>query len=171
MTTEAATDSGFELRILDPKTVRLFRHGGVLRMTLGEERSYLRVIVTRAFPLSDPNCYYGFLDGAGKDIGIVSDPTQLAPDVRSLCEEELEKRYFVPVVTHVQKVKEEYGTTVWEVETDRGPKKYWVRHLRDNLAELSSERVIITDVDGNRFEIPNIHRLDPISLGLLLRNM
>ena len=113
----------------------------------------------------------GFLDGAGKDIGLLHDPDLLDAESRRTVDEELEKRYFVPVVERVLSVKEEYGTVYWTVETDRGEKEIVVRNLRDNLQELSSSRIIITDVDGNRFEFPDINKLDGRSHGIIMRNL
>lgn len=163
--------ASYELRILDPKRIKLFRTVGVTRLTLQDECTYLRIIAARAFPLSDPDHYIGFLDGAGKDIGILVDPSHLDPESRQILDEELEKRYFVPVVERVISVKEEYGAVYWRVETDRGEKEFVVRNLRDNIQELSSTRLLITDVDGNRFEFPDINRLDAKSLGIIMRNL
>ena len=163
--------ASFELRILDPKRMRVFRHAGVPRLTLQDDRSWSKVSVARAFPLSDPDHYLGFLDGDGKDIGLLHDPGHLDPESRQIVEEELEKRYFVPVVERVLTVKEEFGTIYWTVETDRGPKDIIVRNLRDNLQELSASRVIITDVDGNRFEFADVSKLDTKSQGVILRNL
>ncbi|HZO88014.1 MAG TPA: DUF1854 domain-containing protein [Chthonomonadaceae bacterium] len=161
----------FELRIFDPKRIRLFRVAGVTRLTWENERSWTKVSVARAFPLSDPDHYMGFLDGAGKDIGLIVDPGQLDPDSRRVMEEELDKRYFVPVVERVLSVKEEFGTVYWRVETDRGEKELIVRNMRDNIQELSASRIILTDVDGNRFEFPDINKLDSRSLGIIMRNL
>jgi len=161
----------FELRILDPKRVRIFRVAGVPRLTIREDRSWRKVAVARAFPLSDPDHYLGFLDGDGKDIGLLHDPGQLDPESRQIVEEELEKRYFVPIVERVLTIKEEFGTIYWTVETDRGQKEIIVRNLRDNLQELSASRVIITDVDGNRFEFADVSKLDGKSQGVILRNL
>jgi len=165
-----ATES-FQLRILDPKNVRLFRVAGITRLTLLDERSWLKVSVWRAFPISDPNHYIAFLDGMGKDIGLLVDPARLDPESRKILEEELELRYFIPIVKKVLSVKEEYGAVYWELETDRGRKEIVVRNVRDNLLELSSSRVIITDVDGNRYDFQNIQQLDPKSLGIILRHL
>lgn len=163
--------AAFELRVFDPKRIRIFRVGGVTRLTWENERSWTKVGMARAFPLSDPDHYIGFLDGAGKDMGLIHDPSLLDPESRKVMEEELEKRYFVPLVERVLNVKEEYGTVYWTVETDRGEKEIIVRNLRDNLLELSSSRVIITDVDGNRFEFPDINKLDGKSMGIIMRNL
>lgn len=161
----------FELRMLDPKQVHLFRSGGLTRLTLQGDRSYIRVTVARAFPLSNPERYLGFLDGGGKDIGLIADPAQMDPESRRLAMEEVEKRYFVPTVKKIISVKEEFGTTYWKVDTDRGEKEIVARNLRDNIQELSSTRVLITDVDGNRFEFPDLNRLDGKSLGIIMRNL
>ena len=168
---QASDPASFELRILDARRVRIFRAAGVTRLTLEEDRSWTRVSVARAFPMSDPDHYIGFLDGAGKDIGILFDPGLLDHESRRIVEEELEKRYFVPIVERVLTVRDEYGTIYWNVETDRGEKEIIVRHLRDNLQELSSTRVIITDVDGNRFEFPDVTMLDSKSQSLIMRNL
>lgn len=163
--------ASFELRIIDPKQTRIFRQKGVVRLTIVNDRSWIKVSVARAFPLSNPDHYLGFLDGAGKDIGLLHDPALLDPDSRRIVDEELEKRYFVPIVERVITVKEEFGTIYWSVETDRGEKEVIVRNLRDNLQDLGSSRVIITDVDGNRFEFSDITKLDSKSQGILLRNL
>ena len=68
-------------------------------------------------------------------------------------------------------VKEEFGTVYWKVDTDRGEKEIIVRNLRDNLQELSSSRIIITDVDGNRFEFPDVNKLDSKNLSIIMRNL
>ena len=169
--TQDSNPASFELRILDPRKIRIFRAAGIPRLTLQDDRSWAKVSVARAFPLSDPKHYIGFLDGAGKDVGLLHDPDQLDPESRKLVEEELEKRYFVPIVERVSSVKEEFGTIYWTVETDRGAKEIVVRNLRDNLQELAQGRVIITDADGNRFEFPDINKLDNKSLGIIMRNL
>lgn len=167
----ALDPASFELRIFDPKKIRLFRVTGVTRLTWENERSWIKVSVARAFPLSDPGHYIGFIDGAGKDVGLIHEPDHLDADSRHVLEEELEKRYFVPVVERVLTVKEEFGTIYWKVMTDRGEKEVVVRSLKENLQELSSSRVIITDVDGNRFEFPDIHKLDGKSMSIIMRNL
>lgn len=168
---EALIPASFELRILEPRRTHIFRFAGVTRLTLEGDRSWAKVTVARAFPLSDPDHYLGFLDGAGKDIGLLIDPGQLDAESRQVVDEELEKRYFVPVVERVLSVKEEYGTVYWRVETDRGEKEIVARNLRDNVQELSPTRVIITDVDGNRFEFPDTGKLDGRSQSIIMRNL
>ena len=158
------------VRFLSPRSCRLFVIHGVLRMTLEGDRSWLKVEASRAFPISDASHYIGFLDGNGKDIGMIQDPAELDSESRVVLDEELRLRYFVPVVRSVYSVKEEFGSIYWDVETDRGRKEVVVRNVRDNMHEIGGGRVMVTDVDGNRFEFSDVGRLDSKSQDLILRN-
>ena len=160
-----------DLRILAPQSVQLFRAGGVTRLTLKDDRSYRFVRVYRAFPVSDPNRWVAFLDGAGKDIGLIENPEELDEASRRVVAEEIELRYFVPVVCSVLSVREEFGTVYWKVKTDRGETQVIARNLRDNLLELPGGRILVTDVNGNRFQFPDLSRLDPASAEIIIRNL
>ena len=160
-----------DLRYLDPSRLRVFRVRGLARATIEGERSVLALVATRAFPLSDPDHYIGLLDGAGKDVGVVVDPGQLDPESRAVLQEELERRYFLPVVRKVLSVTEEFGTIYWTFDTDRGVKEAVVRNLRDNLQEVAANRVLLTDVEGNRYDIPDFSALDPLSADIVFRHL
>jgi len=176
-TTAVAADARYDLILLDPKAMQLFRTGGptsALRMTLadpqiGGERSYLRVQAARAFPLHDPDRYIGLRDGDDKDIGTLVTLDGLDPDSRALVEEELYRRYFLPRILKVNNVREEFGLTTWDVETDKGPRTFIVRHLREATQELTPTRLLVTDVDGNRFEFPDVRQLDDKSYAVIQR--
>jgi hypothetical protein len=161
----------YELRVLDPKRVRIFQHAGLTRMTLEGDRSWVKVSIVRALPISDPDRYYGVLDGNGNDIGLIVDPGELDEDSQRVVAEHLELRYFTPVVERVLSVKEEFGTVYWTFQTTRGVKDVVARNLRDNLQELTATRVLLTDVDGNRYEFPDINQVDPQTLSIILRHL
>ncbi len=173
MTTEDTTTglAAYEMRILNPEEISIFRSNGMVRLTLQDQCSWTRAQPMRAFPLSDPEHYIGFLDIANKDIGMVIDPSHLDHTSKQILDEELDRRYFVPIIRKIFSTREEYGTVTWDVETDRGRRNVIVRNLRDNIQELSSTRIIVTDVDGNRFEFPDISLADGKTQGLILRNL
>ncbi|MCX6381554.1 MAG: DUF1854 domain-containing protein [Armatimonadetes bacterium] len=162
--------SSFELRLLDPKQIKVFTVTGVTRMT-ESDRSWIKVSSARAFPLSDPDHYIGLLDINGKDVGMIYDPALLDSESRATVTKDLERRYFVPTVERILHVKEEFGTIYWTVETDKGEIDIIVRNLRDNLQELSPTRVIITDIHGNRYEFNNLQRFDNKTQSIILRNL
>ena len=164
---EAATD---EVRnfMLDPATVRLWRsETGKLRMEIAGDRCVLHVKVARGFPISDPDHYVSFRDDDDKDMGMVQDPTKLEPRTRKIVERELHKRYFVPVIQRIRSIKEQYGVGHWVVDTDKGPREFVVRGMSDSIWEVGGNRLIVVDVDGNRYDIPDYTELDHRSYRLI----
>jgi hypothetical protein len=75
----------------------------------------------------------------------------------------------VPVISHIKSLREEYGVVYWSVETDQGPRDFVCRGLRDSVVELPDGRLIITDVDGNRFDIPDYTQLSRAAQTILDR--
>ena|SRR5579862_7498362 len=160
----------FDLQLLDPAEVRLLRVAGILRLTL-PDRSCIRVQVMRAFPISDPDRYYALLDGDGHDVGVVVEPSRLDDQSRELAEQAVESRYFVPIVERVYEAREDFGSVIWDVQTDRGRRRFVVRAMRDNMVEVGPGRVQITDVDGNRFTIPDVQKMEPTAQLLVMKNL
>ena len=160
-------DSAWEFVYLDPKRLAFARRGDVVRLTIEEDRSYLKVRAVRAFPLSVLTDYVGLLDAvSGREIGMIRSLHDLDCQARQLVEQELEKRYFIPKVARITEANKEFGTVYWGVDTDRGSRKFVMRGIRDSIHEIEAGRYFITDVDGNRFEIPQIGDLDSRSQAL-----
>lgn len=170
----AAETNPFDIRFLDPKQVRLFRTSpddARLRLTLGSDRSWREVRLARALPFSDPDHYFGLRDGDDKDIGLLMDLRDLDSESRAVAEAELARRYFTPKVRSVTTVKEEFGVVSWAVDTDRGPREFTVRNLRDNTYLLGPNRLMMTDGDGNRYEFPDVTSYGPKAWQVLAKVM
>ncbi len=166
----AETDNPFAVRVLDPKTVRLFRtysSDTTVRATIDGDRSWREVRIARAFPLSDPDRFIGLRDGDDKDIGIFETLHGLDAASRAILDEELERRYFTPQITKVYSVSEQFGVVTWDVDTTKGRRRFLVRNLKDSTFTLGASRVMMTDVDSNRYEIPDAYALGPQALLIL----
>lgn len=164
----------FAVRFLDAKTLRLFRtdaNDSTVRLTVGGDRSWRDVRVARAFPFSDPDRYIGLRDGDDKDIGILTTLHGLDGESQAIIEEELERRYFTPRVERVLFVEEKFGVVTWEVETDRGTRRFVVRNLRDNSFPVGPNRLMVTDTDGNRYEFPDVRAIGSKAYSVLLKVM
>jgi hypothetical protein len=147
------------VRLLAGSDVRLFRsipEDARIRLTLGDERSWLNVTIACAFPFSDPDRYVGLQDGAGTDIGMIVDLDGLDTQSRAIVAEQIDRRYFTPTIKRVTKVKESQSVVNFEVETDRGDRKFVVRNIRDTAYPLGPTRLMLTDSEGNRYHIPDI---------------
>lgn len=153
---------------VDPKAIRLFREPAwKLRMTIENDRSYLKVKIVRARPLSSPNRYISFLDGKDEEIWMVPDLSDLDGPTREVLAEELGRRYLTAVVNRVHSVRNDFGATYFDVETDRGRREFVVQNIQEGANWLGERRLLLLDVDGNRFEFPNLDSLDKRSQKLL----
>ncbi|MCX6365433.1 MAG: DUF1854 domain-containing protein [Armatimonadetes bacterium] len=172
---QTSENTDFDLIFLDPTTVTLFRTGGsAVRATIadpkiGYERTVLVCQIARAFPLSLQDQYIGLRDAKDKDVGMLETVKGLDPESRKILDEELERRYFVPTILKVTKVKKEYDTVNFEVETDKGERKFSVQNLKDSIQEVSGGRVLLTDRTGSRYNIPDYRKLDEKTLAILSR--
>ncbi len=154
-----------ELPPIDPAVLRIFHDDSErLRMTVEGSRSYLTVKPAWAAPLTRPNTYLALLDGKGDEIVTLPDPNVLSKDSLAAIEKELRYRYLTATVSRINHTKQEFGASYWEVETDRGSRDFVAQSLQENAQWLSANHLLLIDVDGNRFEIPDIAKLDEDSV-------
>jgi hypothetical protein len=152
-------DNPFDIRILDPRAVRLFHSSpddAIVRLTLEGDRSWTEVRIARAFPFSDPDHYIGLRNAHDKDIGLLIEMKELDAESRHVVESELKQRYFTPQIRRVISVEEQFGVSTWDVDTDHGPRRIIVRNIRESTYPLGPNRLMMTDTDGNRYEFPNV---------------
>jgi hypothetical protein len=126
--------------------------------------SSVRVIC--AAPLSHPTQYITFLDGKGHELCTVDRLDSLSPAVR-LVVEELDGYYVGHTIQRINELESEFGIAYWDVDTPRGQRDFVVKDVQSSITWLSPTRLLIMDVDGNRFEIPDSAALDPRSQNLL----
>lgn len=138
-----------------------------LRLTVGNERSFLTVKPVWVAPLSHPNAYLALLNGKGEEICVLPEPEKLPPESLAAVQRELRQRYLTATVTAIHHAREEYGATYWSVQTDRGPREFVTQNLQENALWFSATHLLLLDVDGNRFEIPDVSALDARSRALI----
>ncbi len=157
---------------LDPADVKLHTNAAWgLCLTLGAERSWLGVRVVRAFPLSHAQEYLAFLNRKNDEIGTVRSLAGLELASRRLAEAELANRYLVNAVQEVHSLRSEGDTLYFDVFTPRGRREFVVRANRETVVRLANGRVLLVDVDGNRFEVPAVEKLDAASQAVLQQVM
>ena len=159
-----------EIDLLDPKELRMALDAfGDLEVRF-EEEIYKKVEALRAFPISEAMRFIVLRDENGKEVGMIEDPGAMDTASRKALKEELERRYFIPKVVRINRIDESYGMPHWDVQTDRGGRHFELQ-TRQDARRLSAGRVLIRDADGNRYEIPNIRKLDPQSRALVEAEM
>jgi hypothetical protein len=151
---------------LDPGRVRLWEDEyHVLHLSIdGEEHEGVRPL--RVFPFSSKADYVSFMDEDEHEVALVTNPDELDKRSRRALEKALGHMYYTARIQRVDELEETMGVTHWKVMTDRGYAAFEVvdrRHIR----RLPGGRLIIVDVDGNRFEIENLNELDERSQVLI----
>jgi hypothetical protein len=118
-----------------------------------------KVKAIRALPLTDPQNWIGLLDEKGKPVHMVRSLMELDAASRDLLSRELDQYYFLPKITCIHWITEEYGVLRIHVDTDKGPRTFEVR-TREHIRFLPGGRILLRDLDGNRYEVPCLDDLD-----------
>lgn len=160
------TEPSTEFIILDPQSVRLRREGQ--RLEFERDGEWSEVTLVRLFPLTDAESWISVLDSDGNEVGILLRLGGLTDESRRAASEELERRYLVPEITRILACRAlRHGLMRWAVETDKGRATFITRYLREQIKEPAPTRLSLIDVEGNRYDIPDIGALDPDSRRLL----
>ena len=122
---------------------------------------YDRIRVVRLFPFTDADRYLSIreYENEGKEIGIIEDLASLSDETVEMIRSQLTLCYFTPVISRIYSIKDEYGYAYFHVMTDRGECKFSINMGSNAVSKLSDTRLIIQDVDENRFEIRDVEAL------------
>jgi hypothetical protein len=127
---------------------------------LTEEKEYDRVFLHRAFPFEDKFEYISVDDKDGKEIALIKNINDLDENQRKYITDELERKYYSPTILKILTMKERYGFSYWKVLTDTGERSFTIQDTYRSIHKINTEHVFITDVDGNRYDIPDLESLD-----------
>ena len=134
--------------------------GGFVRLTF-EGKTWERVQVIRLFPFTEPDGFISIrtVEERSREIGVVKDMKDVSKETKKMLLEQLNLHYFTPVIQKVISIKDEYGYVYFHVLTDRGECRFTINIGASAVKRLSEKRLLITDLDENRFEIPDVFAL------------
>lgn len=167
-------DNARESIPLTPDNAKFYRSkGNLISMDLinanGETETFERVVVLRAFPITNPDEFLSVREpdsrkmGRGKEIGMIRYMSDFDEATAKLFLEELDRRYFTPQLTRILAVKDKFGYLYWDAETSAGHVTFVLTNPFSNIRVLEDDRIMINDIDGNVFEIIEPKKLDPAS--------
>jgi hypothetical protein len=156
--------------VADPALALRLGHDpfGRLVLTDPDGQTHVGLTPVRGFPFSAPTEWISLCDADGHEVVSVADIRQLPPEPRALLEAELARREFIPVIRRIHRVSPGAEPTDWHVETDRGETRFQLTS-EDHIRRLDSNRALITDSHGVRYQIPNLTTLDPQTRRILRR--
>ena len=153
---------------LDLEKAVFYEGGGGFTGLCYGGKEYKRIQLRRAMPDRNPSEFISVADHDNKEIGMIHSLTELRDDQLKIVSDELNRRYYCPEILEVKSVRDKLGYVYMEMEVLAGGEKHErnaaVNDVNKNIRMLGSNRLIIFDVDGNRFLVNNLDKLDRKSL-------
>ncbi len=122
-----------------------------------------RIFLRRAFPFLHHNTYISVQDSEKKELGMIRNIADFPEDIAILLKRELERMYYCPRLLSIFSIKENFGYSHWKVTTETGDMTFTLQDTFRSIFRFGEDTVIITDIDGNRFQIQSLAELDPKS--------
>jgi ATP-binding cassette subfamily B protein len=152
-------------------TVHLGTHDA-LHVTVVNDRIFGGVIAIRCFPAARPEEYISLrfydADGQEQEIGIISRLSDWPIEARRLIGDALDRRYYVHTIQRIRSIVLKFGMLVFHVQTTRGDEQFMMRWAQSQAQDYGRSGKILTDVDENRYLVPDVEAL-PRSEQILFR--
>lgn len=161
------------VRYITEKDITFYETEGKMLGACLDGNDVGRVDVLRLFPLHEKEKYISVRKKAesfrdrNTELGIIEDISVFPKDEKDLVWEELQRRYFVPEITKVKSAKEEFGHTYWETETTAGERNFTTFDMSSSLVRINENSVMLIDVDGSRYLIPDLKNADEKAVKIL----
>jgi hypothetical protein len=153
---------------LDLSDAEFYEGGGGFTGLRYKGKEYKRIQLRRAMPDRNPSEYISVADHESKEIGMIRSISDLADSQLRIVSDELARRYYCPEILEIKSVRDKLGYVYMEMDVRTGSEKYErsaaVNDVNKNIRMLDSNRLIIFDVDGNRYVVNSIDKLDRKSL-------
>lgn len=141
---------------------------GRLVLTAADGASNVGVVAVRAFPIAAPDNGISLLDAEGHELAWIDRLADLPAETRTLMENELASREFMPEIRRIKEVSSFATPSTWQIETDRGATSFVLKGEED-IRRLGHTMLLIADSHGIQFLIRDLGALDRTSRKLLDR--
>jgi hypothetical protein len=145
---------------LDGAAVRLTDNSdGTLQLSHGA-KTFKSVRLRIGRPLYRPNEFASILDRKGTEVATIINLGALPAPSRRVLMAHHDRYDLTSIIYRIDSLSHMYGSSFWDVETDKGHRQFVIRGTTTHVRWLEDTRVLITDVRGNRFEIPDLNAID-----------
>jgi len=158
-----------DLGLMDVSKAEFYIADGGFAGLKYKDKDYKHVVLRRIMPIDQPLHYISVADDDDKEIAIIKSVAELQGEQREIVEQELDNRYYSPQVLDVMSVRDKLGYVYMEMRLRNKQGKEYdkscaVKDVSRNIRMLSSTSIIIFDVDGNRYVVPDLGALNKQSL-------
>jgi hypothetical protein len=126
------------------------------------------VVPVRAFPIQSPDQGISLVRDGGKEVAWIDNMATLDPQLRTLVQDELDGREFMPVISSIVDVSSFATPCTWTVKTDRGDAAFTLKGEED-IRRIGEKSLIIADTHGIQFLIRDMFTIDKNSRRILDR--
>ncbi|MFA9275384.1 MAG: DUF1854 domain-containing protein [Candidatus Aquirickettsiella gammari] len=139
-----------------------------LVLTDAQGAEHIDVRPVRAFPIQSPDAGISLVKENGAEVAWIDHMNDLPAAIRSLIDEELEGREFMPEIAKILSVTSFATPCTWHVQTDRGDTRFVLKGDED-IRRIGKESLLIADNHGIHFLIRNMFDIDKHSRKILDR--
>lgn len=152
---------------LDPQTLEVFEHrvSGRACLTIQGERTCLGIIARAAFSKSDLGAFVQLYEvkpdgNRGEPIGVIRSIRVLSEESRRIIERILRQEHMIARIVSILGIRDSQWIVEVDIETDRGRRTIMIDNIYKQISVGENDRVTVTDMFGNRYDIPDIRQLD-----------
>ncbi len=120
----------------------------------------IRVYLYRVFPHDMTDKYISVTDSDKTELGMIRDIAEFGEDIARVINDDLNRRYFIPKILAITALEEKFGNSYWNIKTDIGERTITVKDTFKSIIRIGEDRAIVSDEDGNRYEIVSLEALD-----------
>ena len=132
---------------------------GKLILTAADGQVHEGVSPVRAFPIQSPDQGISMVLSDGQEVGWIDSIAELPADVRTLVQDELEGREFMPEILHIERVSSYATPCTWYVKTDRGETAFTLKGEED-IRRIGETSLLVADNHGIHFLVRDMFRID-----------
>jgi len=133
---------------------------GFLFMACPKDAEPRRVLLHRDFPFDHPWAYISVLSTDSMELAFLQSVDLFDGEEKEMIVRELERKYYTPSIKKIISVKDRFGFSYWDVETDSGKVTFTLQDTFKSISRAGDNKLFFSDVDGNRFVIEDIEALD-----------
>jgi hypothetical protein len=141
---------------------------GKLVLTAADGQVHEGVAPVRAFPIQSPDHGISMVQPDGREVAWIEHIGDLPTATRTLVQDELDGREFMPEILHISSVSSFATPCTWHVKTDRGDTEFVLKGEED-IRRLGAAALLVADSHGIHFLVRDMFGIDKHSRKILDR--
>jgi hypothetical protein len=164
-----------EIKKLTPENIKIEKdnYDSLTVEIPDENKKYYGVFASSLFPITNIykfiSLFYQDITEKIIEIGIIEQIDAFPEEEKKLILDSLNKYYFSYEIFQIFSVKLEFGMLFFDVETDKGHKKFVMRWEHSKAIDYGAKGKILIDIFEDRYVIPNVEKLHPYDYKIFTR--